>query len=288
MTKISKENHSIKIKFWGTRGSIPTPGKYFIKYGGNTPCVEVRCGDTILIFDAGTGLRELGASLIHEFAGSPREYNILISHTHWDHIQGFPFFHMAYIPGNKISFYGGNSVSALEKLIYGQMDREYFPVTVFELASKVVFNTLSDSPFYINDVKIYFTHLIHPALSLGFRIEYKGKVVVYATDSEISDDPEIEKISERNIGNLIKNADVLIADCQYTDEEYKNKMGWGHTSLSKAIEVSSKYNVKNLFAFHHDPLRTDEELDIMLDNASKLVKPPMKLYGAIEKTSIYL
>ncbi len=282
------DRHSIKLKFWGTRGSIPTPGKYYIKYGGNTPCVEIRCGDTILILDAGSGLRELGASLIHEFAGSPREYHILISHTHWDHIQGFPFFHAAYIPGNKISFYGGNSVSTLEKLIFGQMDREYFPVTVFELASNITFYTLTDSPFFINDVKIYFTHLIHPALSLGFRIEYKGKVVVYATDSEISNDPEIERINERNIGNLIRGADVLIADCQYTDEEYENKIGWGHTSINKVVDISSRYNVKNVFAFHHDPLRTDEQLDLILENARSRISGPLKLHGAREKSTIYL
>lgn len=288
MPGISKDNYNIRIKFWGTRGSIPTPGRYFVKYGGNTPCVEVRCGDTIIILDAGTGLRELGASLLHEFGGSPREYNILVSHTHWDHIQGFPFFCMAYIPGNKISFYGGTGVSALEKLMYGQMDREYFPVTVTELASNVIFNTLTDNPFYINDVKIYFTHLMHPALSLGFRIEYKGKVVVYATDSEISDDPDLEKVGEKNIENLVRNADVLIADCQYTDDEYKSKIGWGHTSINKSVEIGNRYNVKNLFAFHHDPLRTDEELDIMIYNASKFVKPPMRLYAAIERNCIYL
>ena len=288
MSNITKDNYNIKIKFWGTRGSIPTPGRFFLKYGGNTPCVEIRCGETILILDAGTGMRELGASLLHEFSGNAGEYNILITHTHWDHIQGFPFFHMAYIPGNKITFYGGNSVSALEQLIYGQMDKEYFPVTVHELASEVVFNTLTENPFYINDVKIYFTHLIHPSLSLGFRIEYKGKVVVYATDSEISNDPEIEKINERNIGNLIKDADILIADCQYTDEEYKNKIGWGHTSINKSVEIGNKFNVKNLFAFHHDPLRTDEQLDLMIENAEKLVKPPMRLYGAMEKKTIYI
>lgn len=288
MSNITKDHYNIKIKFWGTRGSIPTPGKYFLKYGGNTPCVEIRCGETILILDAGTGLRELGASLLHEFSGEVGEYHILITHTHWDHIQGFPFFHMAYIPGNKITFYGGNSVSALEQLIYGQMDKEYFPVTVHELASDVLFKTPTENPFYINDVKIYYTHLIHPSLSLGFRIEYKGKVVVYATDSEISFDPEIEMINERNIGNLIKDADILIADCQYTDEEYKNKVGWGHTSINKTVEISNKFNVKNLFAFHHDPLRTDEQLDLLLENAGKFVKPPMRLFGAIEKKTIYI
>ncbi len=283
-----KDNCAIKIKFWGTRGSIPTPGRYFIKYGGNTPCVEIRCGDTMLIFDAGSGLRELGASLIHEFAGTPRDYHILISHTHWDHIQGFPFFHMAYLPGNRVKFYGGNSVSTLEKLIFGQMDREYFPVTVGELASEVTFNTLTDSPFMIDDVKIHFTHLIHPALSLGFRIEYKNKTIVYATDCEISDDPEIERINERNISSLIRNADVLIADCQYTDEEYVNKNGWGHSSINKVVSIAKKYGVKHTFAFHHDPMRTDEQLDIMIDNARKLAGDTVRLYGAKEKTTLYL
>lgn len=283
---MNQGNHEIKVKFWGTRGSIPTPGRHFIKYGGNTPCVEMRCGETILIFDAGTGMRELGASLLHEFAGSPNEYHILISHTHWDHIQGFPFFHMAYLPKNKVTFYGGNSVSALEHLIFGQMDREYFPVTLFELASEVTFKTMHESPFFINDVKIFFTHQIHPALSLGFRVEYRDKVVVYATDSEISNDPEIERINERNIGSLIANADMLIADCQYTEDEYKNKIGWGHTSIDKVVEISNKYRVKNLFAFHHDPLRTDEQLDIMIDNARRFVKPPLKLYCAKEKSTV--
>jgi phosphoribosyl 1,2-cyclic phosphodiesterase len=284
----SKDNYNIKIKFWGTRGSIPTPGKYFIKYGGNTPCVEIRCGETIIICDAGSGLRELGASLIHEFGASSQKFNILISHTHWDHIQGFPFFSMAYLPGNEIKFYGGNSVSNLENLLYSHMDRDFFPVTLNELASDISFERLSENPFYINDVKIYYTHLIHPSLSIGYRIEYKDKVIVYATDSEMSNDPDIEKVNEKNIGNLIKDADVLIADCQYTTEEYKNKEGWGHSSIDKVIDISNRNRVKNLFAFHHDPVRSDEQVDVMLDNAQKLVQKPMKLYGAREKTTILL
>jgi phosphoribosyl 1,2-cyclic phosphodiesterase len=285
---ITKDNYNIKIKFWGTRGSIPTPGRYFIKYGGNTSCVEIRCGDTIIICDAGSGLRELGASLIHEFGADPQQFHILISHTHWDHIQGFPFFSMAYLPGNEIIFYGGNSVSNLENLLYSQMDRDFFPVTLNELSSDISFKHLIDNPFNINDVKIFYTHQIHPSLSIGYRIEYRDKVVVYATDSEISDDPEIEKINEKNIGNLIKDADVLIADCQYTLDEYKSKEGWGHSSIDKMIDISNKNGVKNLFAFHHDPVRSDEQMDLMLDNAQKLVKKPLNLYGAKEKTTILL
>lgn len=288
MGHVSREHHDIMVKFWGTRGSIPTPGKYFIKYGGNTSCVEVRCGNTILIFDAGSGMRELGASLIHEFGADPNEYHIFISHTHWDHIQGFPFFSMAYLPQNRINFYGGNSVSTLEKLIYGQMEKEYFPVSLYELASKVTFTTLTDSPFDINDIRIHFTHQIHPSLSLGFRVEYKGKTVVYATDSELSIDPELEAINEKNIGNLIRGADVLIADCQYTKEQYKSKVGWGHSSIDKVIDMCNKFGVKNLFAFHHDPLRTDEELDIMIQDAQQLALPPLRVFGAREQSSVYL
>ena len=283
-----KDNYNFRIKFWGTRGSIPTPGRYFIKYGGNTACVEIRCGDKIIICDAGSGLRELGASLLLEYGGDPQELHILISHTHWDHIQGFPFFSMAYLPGKKLNFYGGNNVTNLEKLLHSQMDRDFFPVTMSELSSEMTFNTLTDNPFNIGGIKIHYTHQIHPSLSIGYRLEYNGKVVVYASDSEISDDPDISKFNESNVKKFINGADVLIADCQYTKDEYKDKIGWGHSPIEKIIEICNENNVKNLFAFHHDPVRTDEQLDIMLDNAQKLVKSPMKLYGARERMTVYL
>ena len=190
--------------------------------------------------------------------------------------------------GNKITFYGGSTISNLEKLIFLQMEREYFPITLHELSSDINFTTLEDNPFMINDVKIYYTHLIHPTLSIGFRIEYKDKVFVYATDNEISSDPEIERINEKNIASLIKNADMLVADCQYTPEEYTDKIGWGHTSIDKIIEIANKYNVKNLFTFHHDPLRTDNEIDQMIKDARKIAKQPLKVFGSKEKMTIYL
>jgi phosphoribosyl 1,2-cyclic phosphodiesterase len=285
---MANRERDFKIKFWGVRGSIPTPGKNFIRYGGNTPCIEVRCGDTLIILDAGSGIRELGDSLLQEFKGRNADIQILISHTHWDHIQGFPFFKMAYIPGTNINFYGGHSVSALEKLIFGQMEREYFPVSLNDLQSKIKFNALTESPFTINDVTIHFTHLIHPTLSLGFRIEYRGRVFVYATDSEISDDPEIEKINERNISYLIHDADMLVADCQYNREEYENKVGWGHSAIETTVEVCNKFNVKNLFAFHHDPVRTDNQIEELIEMAGKLAGPGLKVYAAKEKQTIYL
>jgi phosphoribosyl 1,2-cyclic phosphodiesterase len=282
------DDHKMRVTFWGVRGSIPTPGRDFIKYGGNTACVEVRCGDTIIICDAGTGMRDLGSSLSKEFKGRNVSLHILISHTHWDHIQGFPFLELAYIKGNKINLYGGHSVSNFEKLILGQMEREYFPVTLFELASEIKFIGLTDNPFYINDVKIYFTYLIHPAMSLGFRAEYKGKIFVYATDSEILIDPEMEGYNEKNVGNLIQNADILVAEAQYTDEEYTKKIGWGHSSVDQVVKISSKFGVKNLFLIHHDPLRTDIQIDDMVAHANRIAGKGLKVYGAREKTSVYI
>lgn len=270
------------MTFWGVRGSIPTPGKEFIKYGGNTPSVEIRCGNTILIFDAGTGMRALGKSLLREFGGKPMELHLLFSHTHWDHIQGFPFFEPAYHKGNVINLYGGNSVSELEKLILGQMDREYFPVTLLELGSQLNFKTLSKNPFYINDVKIYYTYLFHPGLSLGFRVEYNDKVFVYATDNEILTEPEMEGYNEKNMENLIKNADILVAECQYTEEEYVKKVGWGHSSIEQVVRISKMFGVKNLFTFHHDPMRTDKELEAMIKRARRISGKNLKVYAAKE------
>lgn len=285
---VSADSYTMKIKFWGTRGSIPTPGRYVLKYGGNTPCVEVRCGDTILIFDAGSGMRELGGALIREFGTQEKTYHVFISHTHWDHIQGFPFFSAAYLPSTHIEFYGGAGVADLKKLIYGQMEREYFPVTLSELASTIHFTTLNDPVVHIGDIKVEYGTLIHPSLAFGFRVSYKGKVLVYATDNELTSDDGMKVVYERSYGTLIKDADILIADCQYTTEEYENKRGWGHSSIESVVEIADSCGVKNLFAFHHDPLHTDDEIDIMIDNAASLIKTGMKIYGAKEKSTVYL
>lgn len=276
------------IKFWGTRGSIPIPGRFVVKYGGNTPCVEVRCGNTILIFDAGSGIRELGASLLHEFSGRKQTYHILISHTHWDHIQGFPFFSVAYLPTTTINFYGGNGVTNLEKLIFGQMDREYFPVSLPELSSTISFQTMDGNPIRTGEITIRYTHMIHPTLSLGYRVEYRNRVFVYATDCELSNDPEIKKMTETNMDRLVQNADVLVGDSQYTAEEYEQKIGWGHSSIDNMISLAARNNVRNLFMFHHDPLHTDDDIDIMVENAKLSAPKGLNIYGAREKSRIIL
>lgn len=283
-----KKDMGMKVKFWGVRGSIPVPGSEFSKYGGNTSCVEVDCGDEILLIDAGTGIRMYG---LDQMARTPDEkinVNILISHTHWDHIQGFPFLPHIYSSGNIISFYGGHSVSTLEKLIMTQMHREFHPVTIFELAADVNFNELKGTDFKIGDALISYSHLMHPGLSLGYRIEYNGKIVVYISDNEIIPDKDAAAYNWENIGHIIRNADIVIADAQYTHEEYKSKVGWGHSSIDMAVKVCEMYGVKNLYAFHHDPLHTDAFIDGMIDHGRSLIKTNMNLFGAREGTVLEL
>lgn len=277
-----KRADDIKITFWGVRGSIPTPGREFRKYGGNTLCIEVRCGDTILIFDAGTGIRELGRSLNSEFGDTPIDLNLLISHTHWDHIQGFPFFEPAYMKKNSLSIYGGHSVSTLESLFIGQMNREYFPVTLIELGADIRFIELNENPFYIDNVMIYFTHLLHPVLSLGFRVTYGNKIFVYATDNEILLEPDMQDYNKKNYQRLIQDADVLVAECQYTEQEYSSRVGWGHAAIEQVVRLSNEFGVKNLYAFHHDFSHTDRDIDRMVKKARKIASKPLRVYGARE------
>ncbi len=279
----------MKVKFWGVRGSIATPGMEYAKYGGNTSCVELRCGNRILIFDAGTGMRQLGRSLVQEFSGKSLKLHLFISHTHWDHIQGFPFLEPAYIKDNHIIVYGGHSVSDIKKLLFRQMEREYFPITLFELASKLDFVELRESPFLIDDdIKVHFTYLIHPGLSLGFRVEYNNKVFVYATDNELLDDPDLQDYNIENFGNLIVDADVVVADSQYTAAEYTKKVGWGHSSIEQTVKLCNDFRVKNYFSFHHDPWKQDDEITKMLEIGKKIAKEPLKVFAATEKDSFTL
>jgi len=283
-----KTNGGMKVKFWGVRGSIAVPGAEYYKYGGNTSCVEVRCGDSIIVLDAGTGIRGLGMSLLKEFGDKPIDINILISHTHWDHIQGFPFLPHIYIPGNTINLYGGHTVNTLEKLIMVQMHREYHPVTIYELAADVNFFELTQNQFRIGETDILFTHLLHPGLSLGFRLVYEGKILAYLTDNEILPNKDMAQYNWENIGHLIKNADMVIADCQYSEEEYTKKIGWGHSSINQVVKICSEYGVKSLSAFHHDPIHTDRDIDKMVKEARKHAGNGLRVYGAREGKELYL
>lgn len=300
------------VRFWGVRGSIPTPGPNTIKYGGNTACLEVRGdNDELLIIDAGTGLRELGNFLIsNDLPKGPLSLHILLSHTHWDHIQGFPFFGPAYIPTTNITFYGPANVGRLEDIVAGQMTYSYFPIKLDELKGKIQFKELQESNFTINNFKITTKFLNHPILDLGYRIEHNGKtfVTVYdtepyrnlfeVTEGEDIDDVDKEAMMEAElyveemnakIQNLIRNANLCVYDAQYRKEEYQSKLGWGHSTVDHAVQAALEGEVQKLALFHHDPLRTDEQLDEIQKYAQNLVlqsNSKMVVFAARERLQI--
>ncbi len=272
------------IKFWGVRGSIPCPGTTTVRYGGNTPCIEVYFPDIdrLIIIDAGSGLRELGNELMTR--KMPVEAHLFLTHTHWDHIMGFPFFVPAYVPGTHIRVYGPVTYEedTLEKVVGGQMTYRYFPIREAELAANIQYFSLKEEELDLGDGIIVKTkYLNHPVLCLGYRIEYKGKVFCTAYDTEIfrnvfitdpndpDYDPEMAEegdlvAREQNamIEEFYQGADLLVHDSQYTEEEYTQKyIGWGHGYMEYVCQAAQRNQVKKLALFHHDPLRTDEQLD---------------------------
>ena len=262
---LSASEPDLKVKFWGTRGSIPTPGQATLRYGGNTSCVEVRCGEHIIMLDCGTGAREMGLALSREFKGRPLDIHLFVSHTHWDHIQGFPFFVPAYIPGNRLTIYSLRGADkSLEKIFTGQMDVTYFPVALSDLMAKLNFVEL-EGVCSIGKVKVSHIYLNHPGLAIGFRIEMGQKSVVYVTDHEqycrMLGDNEHNRNQEREVMEFARGADLYIREAQYTDEEYPSKKGWGHSTVSDVLESAHEANVRRLALYHHDPMRDDEAVD---------------------------
>lgn len=278
----------IKIRFWGTRGSIPTPGRNTIKYGGNTSCVEVRVAGQLFIFDAGTGIRELG-NLLKTQKGPCKAY-IFLSHHHWDHIQGLPFFLPAYVAGNEFTILGANHPQAsLEKIISDQMESVYFPVTLSYLSAKINFQHLTEGSFNIANVQIDTIATNHPALTFSYRLTQGGKKIVYMTDNEI----EPQEIASSNMMDkrkkmldFISHVDILIHDAQYSDEEYLlYKKEWGHSPWREALKLALDGNVKTLILFHHDPDHGDEVIDSFVEECQKEIKrkgSKMKCLGARE------
>ena len=278
---------SIYVKFWGVRGSIPCPGPDTVRYGGNTPCIELRFGDQrrLIIIDAGSGIRELGNSLIaNDLAKGPIETSIYLSHSHWDHIMGFPFFGPAYIPGTKLHIYGPVSYEedSLEQVFSGQLTYRYFPVRQTELAADIRFHHLKEGKYDLGDgITLYTKYLNHPILALGFRFEFQGSVVCTAYDTEpfrnlFDEDPdspsydadmaaegeEVAREQNQVMEQFYAGADLLVHDTQYTQGEYESaKKGWGHSTYEHAIASATRAGVKRLALFHHDPTRTDDQID---------------------------
>jgi phosphoribosyl 1,2-cyclic phosphodiesterase/CheY-like chemotaxis protein len=271
----SRPGEGFRVKFWGTRGSIATPGPRTIRYGGNTSCTEVRYGEHILILDAGTGIRELGESLMREFQGRPIRAHIFVGHTHWDHIQGFPFFVPAYVPGNEISLYSVRGAGKpLEKIFIGQMDSDYFPVVLSDLKAQLNFIELHE-PVTVGPIRVEFTYLNHPGLAIGFRISAGGKSVAYCSDHESFArmyGPETGEREDRRITEFVSGVDLFISEAQYTSEEYSKKRGWGHSTFDDALRTAAEAKVRRLAIFHHDPAHDDEFMDRILEECRQKAK----------------
>jgi len=276
------------VRFWGVRGSLPTPGPTTVRTGGNTSCVEFRCGDQIIILDAGTGIRGLGSSLAKEFRGRDLHLTILISHTHWDHIQGFPFFGPAYSPTNRVRIVGYESaVGGLRTALFEQMETAYFPISLSQMAGRVVFEELEDMRFQIGPVAVQSVFSNHPGICLAYRLTTPGGVVVYMCDHEVylrqerltqerAGKPnaaaiEFARREDEKIARFIGPADVLICDSQYDEEEYPSRLGWGHTCMDDTVALALAAGVKRLCLFHHDPDHDDAKIDSMVAHAKELV-----------------
>jgi phosphoribosyl 1,2-cyclic phosphodiesterase/ActR/RegA family two-component response regulator len=274
----------LAVTFWGTRGSIAAPGPATTLYGGNTSCVELRSGQDLLIFDAGTGIRELGVALAQEYRGRALTVHLFISHTHWDHIQGFPFFIPAYSPGTTLHIYGSvGRGQSLKAVLSGQMQSDYFPVALGDLVSAIHVHEYGGEPFRIGETTVSATYLNHPGMALGYRVTRGDKSVVYATDHEpyrttleagsreAAAGRELGRVLDDAFVDFVKGADLYIGEAQYTDVEYPAKVGWGHSSLSATVEVALQGGVKALALFHHDPMHSDEVVTSMEARAKQLI-----------------
>ena len=244
----------MEIRFWGVRGSIATASPGTAQVGGNTSCVEVRAGDEILILDAGTGLRALGARLLEEACAArrPVRASLLVSHFHWDHIQGFPFFGPAYVPGNEIAIHGAGA--GTREAFASQMRAPHFPVGLDVMRAHLSFHGVTaGEAFSIGDVRVRTAAAAHPNGCLAYRIEHGGRAIVYATDTEHDAGGAIDE----SLCALARGADVLIYDAQYTSEEYAAKRGWGHSTADEGARLAAAAGVDRLVLFHHDPAHDD-------------------------------
>jgi phosphoribosyl 1,2-cyclic phosphodiesterase len=278
-----------RLKFWGVRGSIAVPGVDTLRYGGNTTCVELRADGEIIVLDAGTGIRALGAALEKEFGSNPINISLLISHMHWDHIQGFPFFLPSYNDKNIVHVMGYDGAEAgLRDVLVGQMATPFFPVELQALPGHIEIEKLQKYDFNIGKVKVRAQPMNHPGVCVGYRLNTSEGSVAFLPDNEQYDDLKIhsaqgETLSPEETRSRAKKArtelveflhgcNVLILDTQYTDDEYKAHVGWGHGSLSAAVSLAVDAGVEKLVLFHHDPAHDDDAIDAMAAHARKLVE----------------
>lgn len=292
---------SFFVRFWGIRGSIPTPGHVTKKYGGNTSCVEIRSDDSLFICDGGTGLRELGTDLMTRGLKSITGH-FLYSHTHWDHIQGFPFFTPAYLPSSTFHVYGtAEGDRRTYELLSGQMRSDYFPVDFGELRSNIVASHLDGGHRVIDGVAVNYFEQHHPGRSWAYSFVKDGVKIVYATDNEIDltfphpdgklHEPEAPRPIPEVFKKFCHGADLLISDGQYFDDEYEKKVGWGHPRATTVVDLALQSEVKQVAIFHHDPMHSDADVDrkiaLCKERAAK-VNRNLQVFGAREGLELRL
>ena len=266
------------VKFWGVRGSIPTPGQSTVFFGGNTACVELRVDGELIILDAGSGIRPLGQALAKEFGVRPMNLTVLITHTHWDHIQGFPFFLPAYHARNQVRILGYEGArDGLAATLAGQMESPYFPIALKHMPGNIVIEELKDMVFQVGPARVEACFSNHPGMCVGYRLSTASGSVVYLPDNEslnaesaAAHGGELPRTLEENLAAFVKNADVLITDAQYTVEEYRRHVGWGHGCVDDVVRFAIAGGVKRLFLFHHDPEHDDRAISSMLMHAREM------------------
>ena len=254
----------MRLKFWGVRGSTPTPQAENMRYGGNTSCVEVRVGNALLIFDCGTGLRALGKRLSTEFGDREAEAHIFVSHFHWDHIQGIPFFKPLYEnPRSRFIFHSSSQHRGLRRVLEDQMVTPYFPVDMSEMSASRKFHNIEGRMQLDGGISVQAMPLNHPQGCLGFRVESKDGVLVYATDNEPGH-PQFDK----DVRKLAAGADLLIYDAQYLPDEYlARRQGWGHSHWREGVNIAMESGARELVLFHHDPDHNDACIDSIVQDA---------------------
>ena len=277
----------MKVRFWGVRGSIASPGPRTVRYGGNTTCIEGRSdANELIILDGGTGIFQLAQTLFKEM---PLTAHVFITHTHWDHIQGLPFFIPLFIPGNKVRIHGAYDIvsdSGVEQVMAVQLQYSYFPVREAEMKARIEYETLTvGAPFAVNDATVTSVMLNHPVIDLGYRVDCNGKSVFFTGDHEpwcnIYDPADAEYaqyqriIDEKDaaVVDAIRGVDLLIADCSYTVAEYPAKRGWGHGTFDAAIDLGRRAGAKKVICTHHEPTRFDDELERVFGEAVARAAP---------------
>ena len=283
---------TFQLRFWGTRGSIPSPGPKTVRYGGNTPSVEVRTPNGgLILLDAGTGIRELGRTLVDRANGSPITGDIFLTHAHWDHIQGIPFFAPAFQRGNRFTIWGAKSLAAtIRRVVRDQMSPVVFPVAFEELGATFDFRELTDEHHASDGFNVRSFQVRHPGGALGYRFATHDAAhggFVYISDNEMragDASPSGDKWRAKLV-EFIRGSRVLIHDATYTDEEYESHRGWGHSTYGDAVSLALDSGVETLVLFHHSPDRSDDELDVRLAEACATVErtgKPLRIIAAAE------